>query len=95
MREPIEDAHVGWSRVTVHEDDAAARQDQQRIALVRSKIADSALHNWSHEIQLQCQDGVFTLSGRLPSYYFKQVLQTLVRDVPGVIRVDNHVHVLD
>ena len=38
--------------------------------------------------------GTLTLTGRLPSFYLKQVLQTLLRDLDGVTRIDNRVDVV-
>ena len=32
--------------------------------------------------------------GRLPSYYLKQLLQEVIRATPGVVNVDNQVHVM-
>jgi hypothetical protein len=36
---------------------------------------------------------VLTLCGCLPSFYLKQILQTLLRDLEGVERIENLVHV--
>jgi hypothetical protein len=38
--------------------------------------------------------GVLTLHGRLPSFYLKQVLQTMLNNVDGVERIDNQVDVV-
>jgi hypothetical protein len=34
------------------------------------------------------------LSGRLPSYYLKQLLAEAIREVPGVVNIEDHVDVL-
>ena len=39
-------------------------------------------------------DGVLTLRGQLPTFYFKQVLQSWLRDVEGVEQIDNQVDVV-
>jgi hypothetical protein len=44
-------------------------------------------------IAVQYDNGVLKLRGRLPSFYLKQVLQTLLRDLEGVERIDNRVEV--
>lgn len=44
-------------------------------------------------IQIDENDGRLVLQGRLPSYYLKQMLQTLLRDIDGVERIDNQVSV--
>jgi osmotically-inducible protein OsmY len=38
-------------------------------------------------------EGVLTLHGRVSSFYLKQVAQTLVRDLPGVLQVINDLDV--
>jgi osmotically-inducible protein OsmY len=42
----------------------------------------------------QAGDGALVLRGCLPSYYLKQVAQTVVGQVEGVRRVDNQIQVL-
>ena len=44
---------------------------------------------------LKCDfhEGVLTIRGRLPSYYLKQVAQTIARNVDGVEEVVNRVEV--
>lgn len=37
--------------------------------------------------------GTLTVSGRVGSYYCKQLAQVLLRDLPGVERVDNRIDV--
>ncbi len=38
-------------------------------------------------------DGVLTLQGRLPTYYLKQIAQTMVAEVEGVTAVVNRIEV--
>ena len=44
-------------------------------------------------VRLRNSDGSLIIDGRLPSFYLKQILQTLLRDVDGVVRIDNRVEV--
>jgi osmotically-inducible protein OsmY len=44
-------------------------------------------------VQCEFDEGVLILRGRVPSFYLKQVAQTLVRGVPGVERVANQLQV--
>jgi hypothetical protein len=37
--------------------------------------------------------GLLTVRGRVPSYYHKQLIQTIVKEIEGVERVDNCVDV--
>jgi hypothetical protein len=45
-------------------------------------------------VQIELVEGTIVLTGRLPSYYLKQLLQEAIRMVPGVVDIDNRVHVL-
>jgi len=45
-------------------------------------------------IGIEYQKGDLVLMGRLPSFYLKQVLQTVLRGLPGVERIDNRVDVV-
>jgi len=45
-------------------------------------------------IGIEYQKGHLVLIGRLPSFYLKQVLQTVLRGLPGVQRIDNRVDVI-
>ncbi len=47
-----------------------------------------------HSIDIEYQKGHLVLMGRLPSFYLKQVLQTILRGLPGVERIDNRVDVV-
>ena len=62
----------------------AARQTLEQNELFRGR---------SGLIRIDEQDGVLTLEGRLPSYYLKQMLQTVLRDVDGVKKIENRVAV--
>ncbi|MCX7423326.1 MAG: BON domain-containing protein [Planctomycetia bacterium] len=39
-----------------------------------------------------CAEAV-TISGRVPTYYLKQLAQCVAQDVPGIGRVHNEIHV--
>lgn len=45
-------------------------------------------------VQIELVEGTIVLSGRLPSYYLKQLLQEALRPMPGVVDVDNRVLVM-
>jgi CheY-like chemotaxis protein len=45
-------------------------------------------------VTCECQEGVLTLRGCLPSYYLKQMAQTAVAGVQGVQRVENRIEVV-
>jgi osmotically-inducible protein OsmY len=59
---------------------------------VRAKLEEHTyFQGRSAGIQIEEHQGVLTLRGSLPSFYLKQLLQTVVRDIEGVGRVDNQV----
>jgi osmotically-inducible protein OsmY len=62
--------------------------DQARALLLRNPYL--ALKNVSCEYN----DGVLTLRGYLPSYYLKQIAQTIVANLEGVGRLVNAIEVV-
>ncbi len=44
-------------------------------------------------IHIDERDGTLVLSGHLPSFYLKQLLQTTIRGIDGVKEIDNQVSV--
>lgn len=45
------------------------------------------------KVRCEENEGVLTISGTVPSYYLKQIAQTLVATVEGVTRVENRLEV--
>ena len=48
----------------------------------------------TNTIRIECRRDTLILTGRLPSFYLKQLLQEALRGVDGVGRIDNHVAVI-
>jgi hypothetical protein len=48
---------------------------------------------YASSLSLDFRAGTLVVTGTLPSFYLKQVLQTILRDLPGVLRIDNRVEV--
>jgi osmotically-inducible protein OsmY len=44
-------------------------------------------------LQCDCHDGIISIRGRLPSYFLKQMAQTIVSRISGVRRVSNQINV--
>jgi hypothetical protein len=62
---------------------------------VRERLAEDCSYRfYFKDITLHYDQGVLTLQGRVPSFYLKQVLQTFVKDIPEIVRVDNQVDVV-
>ena len=45
-------------------------------------------------IEFRFHDGVLTLFGRVPTFHLKAILQSLLRGIEGVNRIDNQVSVV-
>lgn len=71
-------------------DEADDVLQQVQKALARS------CHFTRHWREIECdyENGVLTLRGSVPSFYLKQVLQSILKNVPGVQRIDNQVNVV-
>ena len=62
------------------------------------QVAESRLRNSSYwalrTLSCEYHDGVLVLNGRLPTYYLKQIAQTLVEGMDGVLEIANRVDVV-
>jgi hypothetical protein len=66
----------------------------QVVGKARSVLEESPMFRGrSQWIQIDESDGTLVLEGRLPTYYLKQMLQTVLRDVDGVDEIDNRIAV--
>lgn len=77
---------------------AALLSAPERDANVESEAQDLlARSNYLALRRLRCEfhDGSLILSGRVPTYYLKQVAQTIVRQLPAVRQVENRVDVAE
>lgn len=70
----------------------------RRTGVARSARAIIEQHHYfrgrSAGFDFQECDSVLTVRGSVPSFYLKQLLQTTLRGVEGVSRVDNQVEVV-
>ena len=84
---------------TVNEDfirfDEAADLCDAVMQRVKGRLSQSC-HFTRHWREIECDfcEGILTLRGCVPSFYLKQVLQSILKDVPGVRRIDNRVDVV-
>lgn len=64
------------------------------VAQVRVRLqADSHLHRQQSRLTLAQSGSTIVVSGRLQSFYLKQVLQEVIRRTPGVTYVVNQTEV--
>jgi len=67
--------------------------DQSIALLVRAELLKSP-YSAIRAVACRSQDDVLILSGRVPSYYFKQVAQRLAMDaIGGLATIDNQLQV--
>jgi hypothetical protein len=55
---------------------------------------DGRFSNHPESIQIDFQEGLLIVTGRVPSFYLKSVLQTVLDGLPGVRLIDNRVDVV-
>jgi hypothetical protein len=80
-------AELPSTRLTERADLAnLAKQHLERHPHFRGRIADLRIEN---------RGKTLFLSGRLPSFYLKQLVQEAVRHLPGVQRVRNEIDVVN
>jgi osmotically-inducible protein OsmY len=61
---------------------------------IRNRIAQCSYRFYFNQVSWHLHDGQLTLHGCVPSFYMKQMLQTLLRDIEGVQQIDNRVEVV-
>ena len=64
--------------------------------LARERISQNCAYAICfRDVSFHYADGILAMRGRLPSFYMKQVLQTLLQDLDGVERIDNQTDVVN
>lgn len=66
--------------------------DEQIVELACQALRSSG-YSQLRRLQVSFEHGRMTLQGQLPTYYLKQVAQSVVQEVAGVREVDNDVRV--
>ena len=70
-------------------------EDEDVEDIVHRKLAESGYFSCpSRQIECEYHHGVLTLRGRVPSFYLKQVAQTVLKNTVGIERIDNQVDVV-
>lgn len=44
-------------------------------------------------LQIECEAGAVTISGRVPTYYLKQLAHCVIQEIPGINRIHNEIDV--
>ena len=65
----------------------------QEIAETAQQVLRRSSYFELRDVSCDFSGGVLTLHGHVPSYHLKQLAQSCVADVPGVVEVHNRVEV--
>jgi len=84
-------AYVTSARAWVERD--AVRREAILCEARERLVRNAHFHGRANCIRIDEEDGTLVLTGRLPSYYLKQILQTVLRDLDGVSEIRNDVDV--
>ncbi len=86
------DAWYGQTPTTGRSDDSCCKMIEAEVR-DRLKWHDS-FRGHLESLTFELVEGTLILTGRLPSFYLKQMLQTTLKTVSGVKRIDNRVDVV-
>ncbi len=63
--------------------------------VVRQRLTENYRYRfYFQQTSFEYADGTLVLHGKLPTFYLKQILQTMLRDINGVSQIDNRVDVV-
>ena len=69
-------------------------ETDSKVSRIRERLEDHPhFRGRTHLLQIEAIGGSVVVSGRLPTYYLKQLLQEAVRAIPDVAHIDNRVDV--
>ena len=51
-------------------------------------------HRRASRFEFQCEENILIVRGSVPTFYLKQLLQCALRDLDGVLAIDNQVQVV-
>jgi hypothetical protein len=64
------------------------------VSRIRARLDDHPhFRGRTHLFRIEATGGSVIVSGRVPTYYLKQLLQEAIRAIPGVADIDNCVDV--
>jgi hypothetical protein len=64
------------------------------VLRVQERLSNCPYSHYLNQVQFHYANATLTLSGCVPTYYLKQVLQTLLRDLEHIDRIVNNVDVV-
>lgn len=69
------------------------RHDPQEAQAAIQQALHLAGYGELRRVGVECNGGAITISGRVPTYYLKQLAQNIALNVPGIGQVNNELHV--
>lgn len=61
---------------------------------VRQRLSDCSYRYYFRHVEWEYSDGTLVLRGRVPTFYMKQILQTILRGIDHVDELSNEVDVV-
>jgi osmotically-inducible protein OsmY len=61
---------------------------------VRERLTNCPYAYYFSKVSWRCTGGTLTLAGEVPTFHLKQILQTILRDLEQVERIENDVDVV-
>lgn len=94
----------GWRKASVTtpiilwDRDNGTAADREMAFLTAQKVAEQRLRCQPYlalrHVACDLRDGVLILRGLVPSYHLKQIAQTVVTDLAGILRIENQIEVI-
>ncbi len=70
------------------------RQQTDVCEAVHERLKESiVLNQYIDSLKWEVKDDVLALTGNLPTFYMKQLLQTALQAIPGVSKISNQIEV--
>jgi hypothetical protein len=81
--------------VAAMEHDGMDSPGTELVLLVRARLEQHPrFRGRSSLFTIELVGETIVMTGRFPSFYLKQLLQEVIRVMPGVVSIDNQVHVV-
>lgn len=61
---------------------------------ILEQVNQASCKHLFRQLNFECENGVLTIKGCLKTFYHKQVVQTVLKEIPGVESINNQAKVL-
>ena len=69
------------------------RPDPRMIQAAVEEALCLAGYGELRRVEVECNGDAVTIAGRVPTYYLKQLAQSVALDIPGIKNIRNELHV--